>query len=311
MESEPPQFRVVGAFVLLVLIWSSTPLAVVLSLRDLDAIWSLCLRMALAAVLAQVILRVSGARLAWSKQAMQSYAIGAVSMFGAMFFTYMGARHLPSGLISILYGASPLIVGLLSVAMLPGTRLLGGQWLGMVLGLGGLICLFWRSGQGSVIDIPSVLYVIAGVSCYALSSILMRGRKTALPPMVQTTGALWVSLLACLVVLPFFHRAAPAHWPRPVSLGALLFSASFGSIVAMLCYFYLLRRVQASTVALTTLINPVFALSLGVLINHERFQANTLSGIALIFGGLLLYYGRELALLWRARVAGRLAGQEG
>jgi len=298
MNGEPPQFRIAVAFIGLVLIWSSTPLAVVLSLRDLDAIWSLSIRMLLAACVAQVVLHVSGLRLELSRNALRGYFIGSLSMFGAMFFTYMGARHLPSGLISILFGASPLIVGILSVSLLPGTRLLGAQWLGMALGLAGL---------GSAIDVVSVLYVVTGVSSYALSSIFMRRRKAALPPLMQTTGALWVSLLGCLLVLPFFRAGMPTHMPGWVSLTALLYSASFGSIVAMLCYFYLLRHIEASSVALTTLINPVFALCLGMLVNHERFQANTLMGIGLIFGGLLLYYSRELVMFR----LGRLVNQEG
>jgi drug/metabolite transporter (DMT)-like permease len=286
----------------LVLIWSSTPLAVVLSLRDLDAIWSLSIRMLLAAVFAHLILRLRGERLAFSRNALESYGIGALSMFGAMFFTYLGARHLPSGLISILYGASPLIVGALSVLLIPGTRLLNLQWLGMALGLVGLIFMFGNSGQGHI-DTLSVGYIVVGVSCYALSAIFMRRRSNPLPPMQQTTGALWFSLIGCLFILPFFRDAMPTHMPGWVSLSALLFSASCGSILAMLCYFYLLQRVQASTVALTTLINPVFALCLGMLINHERFQAHTLAGMALIFVGLLLYYGKVLRMFWLARAA--------
>ena len=49
-----------------------------------------------------------------------------------------------------------------------------------------------------------------------------------------------------------------------------------------------------------------------MLINHERFQAHTLTGMALIFGGLLLYYARELER-FRAgrRRSTRLAEQEG
>jgi drug/metabolite transporter (DMT)-like permease len=312
MDSEPPQLRVTLAFITLVLIWSSTPLAVVLSLRDLEAVWSLAIRMLLAAVVAQLILRASGLRLDLSRNAVHSYLIGALSMFGAMFFTYLGARHLPSGLISILFGASPLLVGILSVALLPGTRLPPNQWLGMALGLVGLVFMFAPSGQGGRIDPLSVFYVVCGVSSYAISAIFMRRRRQALEPLMQTTGALWVSLLGCLLVLPFFHASMPTHMPHWISLTALLYSASFGSIAAMLCYFYLLRRVEASTVALTTLINPVFALGLGMLINHERFQAHTLAGMALIFGGLLLYYARELERFRTGRRRSAvLAEQEG
>lgn len=292
MNNRPP-LTVCLAFLALVIIWSSTPLAVVLSLRDLDAIWSLSIRMWLAVIIAHGVLRMSGGRLGTSHTELANYGIGSLSMAVAMFFTYMGARHLPSGLISILFGASPLMVGLLGVTLVPGTRLLPSQWIGMVLGLIGLVCMFWRPEHASQIDARSVVLVLLGVLSYALASIWMR-RRPALPPLQQTTGALWASALLCLAVIPLAAGHAPTHLPGMVSLSALLFSATLGSVVAMLCFFYLLRKVAASTVALTTLINPVIALGLGMVINHERFEQGAATGMLLIFAGLMLYYSREL-----------------
>ena len=52
MEPEPPQMQVASRYALLVFIWSTTPLAVVLSIRELHPVWALALRFALAAPLA-------------------------------------------------------------------------------------------------------------------------------------------------------------------------------------------------------------------------------------------------------------------
>lgn len=293
--TEPPQpGMLASAYVGLILIWSTTPLAVVLSLRDLDAIWSLSLRMGLAAVLASLVLRGAGLRLARDAVALRLYVTGALSMFGAMLFTYLGARHLPSGLISVLFGLSPLMVGVLSRLLLPGVRLSSPQWGGMVLGLLGLTVIFIQGDKLAAVDVGSVALVLTGVFCYAVSAVFMRRTPVSLHPLVQTTGALWVSALCCLLVLPLFAGAAPRHLPGAATLAALLYSASFGSIVAMLCYFYLLRHISAGTVALSTLVTPVFALVLGMWINHERFRVETLWGMALILCGLLAYYEQEV-----------------
>lgn len=300
MDTEPPQSRHIAAYLSLVIIWSSTPLAVVLSLRDLDAIWSLSIRMTLAALVASVILRLAGLRFDWSREAMEVYGIGALSMFGCMFFVYLGARHLPSGLISVLFGSSPLLVGVLGVLLLPGARLSPVQWVGMLLGFAGLACIFWNRGSGQV-DALSVAYIVIGVACYAISAVYLKRRGSPLPPLVQTTGSLWVSVLGCALVLPLFREQMPTHFPGWVSLSALLYSASCGSILAMLCYFYLLRHIEASTVSLTTLINPVIALVLGMMINNERFTANAVLGMTLILVGLLAYYQSDLQRLLVAR----------
>ncbi len=74
MESEPPQMQVASRYALLVFIWSTTPLAVVLSIRELHPVWALALRFALAAPLAALCLWLLGERLPFHREAVKSYA---------------------------------------------------------------------------------------------------------------------------------------------------------------------------------------------------------------------------------------------
>ncbi len=294
---------IITAYLGLVMIWSTTPLSVVLSLRDFDAVWSLGIRMLLAAAMASVVLRVMGLRLARDRQAIKLYAIGSISMFGAMLFTYLGARRLPSGMISVLFGLSPLVVGLLSRLFLKDVRFSLMQWLGLGLGLAGLAVIFLEGGELSSVDTMSVVLVLAGVLSYAMSALWLKQLPHSLPPIVQTTGALWMSALGCALVLPWLGGPVPTKLPGAVTVAAVLYSASLGSIVAMLCYFYLLQRITVGTMALTTLITPVFALLLGMLINHERFHAEILWGMAMILIGLAVYYERDIRRMAGRRVA--------
>lgn len=302
-DTEPPQSGgILPAYLGLILIWSTTPLSVVLSLRDFDAVWSLAVRMVLAALLASLVLRITGFRLARDRAALKLYAIGSLSMFGAMLFTYLGARHLPSGMISVLFGLSPLMVGLLSRIFLRNVQFSALQWGGLVLGVLGLAVIFLEGDKLVSIHTPSVLLVLAGVLSYAVSALWIRQMPHSLPPLVQTTGALWMSAIGCVLVLPLVGGPLPQHLPGPVTILAVLYSASMGSIVAMLCYFFLLQRIEVGTMALTTLITPVFALLLGMFINHERFRTETLWGMGLILLGLMAYYEQELRRLLRRRV---------
>ncbi|HEX4869170.1 MAG TPA: DMT family transporter [Moraxellaceae bacterium] len=306
--AEPPQQRgITPAYLGLVLIWSTTPLAMVVSLRDFDAVWALALRMALAALLAHVVLRVAGLRLALTGDALRRYAIGALSMYGAMLFTYLGARHLPSGMVAVLFGLSPLVVGLLSFLVFRAVRFSALQWLGLAVAVAGLAQIFLQGGKLASVDVPSVAFVLLGIVSYATSALWLKQLPQALPPLVQTTGALWLSALAALATVPFLAEAAPLHWPSLPGALALVYSAALGSIVAMLCYFFLLQRIEVGTMALTTLVTPVFALLLGMVFNHERFHAGILWGMGLILLGLAAYYEREL----RRALAPLLRGEAG
>lgn len=303
-EAEPPQSgHIVSEWLALVLIWSTTPLAVVLSLRDLDAVWSLTLRLVLATALALLILRMTGLRLAYDRAALQRYLIGALNLFGAMMFTYLGARHLPSGLIAVLFGTSPLMVGALSHFWLKGVRLAWLQWAGMVMGLAGLAVIFVEGDKLATIHAGSAALVLCGVLCYAISAVWLKRLPSNLSPLVQTTGALCLSALCCVLALPFLGGPAPQHMPGLITVLALLYGVFFGSIVAMLCYFHLMQHVEAGTVALTTLLTPVLALLLGIAVNHERFRAETLWGMGLILLGLLAYYEQEIRRLMAKRNA--------
>jgi drug/metabolite transporter (DMT)-like permease len=285
------------AYIGLTLIWSTTPLAVVVSIRDFDAVWALSIRMFLAAVISSVFLRLFGLPLARDKAALKLYAVGSLSMFGAMLFTYLGARHLASGMIAVLFGLAPLLVGVLSSLFLPQVQLSALQWVGMLMGLLGLMFIFLGGGHTAAIDMASALLVLAGVFSYAVSMVWIKQMRQSLSPLVQTTGALWMSALGCALVLPFVGGPVPTHWPGMVTLVALLYSIVMGSIVAMLCYFFLLKRIDAGTLALTTLVTPVLALVLGMLMNHERFRMGTLGGMAMIFSGLVAYYEGEVRRL--------------
>lgn len=293
--AEPPQQGgITPAYLGLVVIWSTTPLAMVISLRDFDAVWALALRMLLAAIIAQAVLRLAGQKLALGGDALRRYAIGALSMYGAMLFTYLGARHLPSGMIAILFGLSPLLVGLLSFLVFRSVRFAPLQWLGLAVAVAGLAVIFLQGEKLAAIDTASVLLVLAGVLSYAASALWIKQLPQALPPLVQTTGALWLSALAALATIPVLGQQAPTHLPGLAAALALLYSAAIGSIVAMLFYFFLLQRIEVGTMALTTLITPVFALLLGVVFNHERFRPELLWGMGLILVGLAAYYEREL-----------------
>ena len=60
-------------------------------------------------------------------------------------------------------------------------------------------------------------------------------------------------------------------------------------------YFYILRHLQATHVALLTLITPVLALFLGQYLNHEDITVWIASGtILILFGMALFQWGHRL-----------------
>ncbi|MCH4563116.1 EamA family transporter [Halomonas sp. EGI 63088] len=116
-------------------------------------------------------------------------------------------------------------------------------------------------------------------------------------PLEQTLGALAFSL-PCFLVLWLTSGESLTIPLSPRGLWSVLYLALFGSLLGFLCYFLILSRLPAATVALVTLITPVLALTLGMTLNREQPSASMLIGAALILVALGAYlFGDRLARL--------------
>lgn len=297
MDTEPPQTQLVTRYLLLVFIWSTTPLSVVLSIRELHPMWSLAIRFALSAPLAALCLWLMKESLPLTRAALRSYLAGTLSLFGAMIFTYLGAAYLPSSLISLLFGLAPLIVGLLAHGVFRTQLLRLEQWLGLCLAFAGLLVIFGHSGNQAHAQGLGILYVMMGVSCYVGSVFWLKHENSGLHPLAQTTGSLLMSAVAMSLVLPFYWDKMPTKIPNMVTISALLYSVIMASVVAMLCYFYLVKTLRPATVSLTTMLTPVFALVWGFWLNNERFTQFTWMGMTAIMVGLVAYFAKDIKAL--------------
>jgi drug/metabolite transporter (DMT)-like permease len=85
---------------------------------------------------------------------------------------------------------------------------------------------------------------------------------------------------------------AMGEWSRLTftarSLGAVVYLAIAGSVVAYSAYVYALKYLPVSTVSLYTYVNPLIAVVLGSLLLAEPFSSRTLAASALVFAGIAL-----------------------
>ena len=291
LEEPPQSLRTSGAYVTLILIWSTTPLAVVVSLRGLNPIWSLSVRFLLAIAIARIILWSIREPLPLNKEALRCYLAGTLGLFWAMLFTYLGAQYLPSGLISLIFGLSPLMTGL--VGHFINSKLNRLQWFGMTLSTLGLLGVFGSVHMHTGM-LKGMIYVLIGVMAYVGSIFWLRYEKANLHPLAQTTGSLIFSMVGLIILLPFYWTLRPMHLPDHTALLAILYSATLSSIAAMMCYFYLIKHMQPSTLSLATVITPVLALILGTWLNNEHISSVMMIGIGVVMLGLMFYFFYDL-----------------
>lgn len=288
---QPSKANLSATYGLLVLIWASTPLAIVWSVQDINLYWALALRFFIALPLAAVILYLSRIPFPFNGHALHSYLAGACSFIGSQIFTYMATSYLSSGIIALMFGLAPIMTGLIGhfVFRVHLRRL---QWLGMMIAVCGLgiICL---GGSGQHVHPIGIMLMLLSVLIYCVSIFWIKKVNAPVEPMAQALGSIGISVLFSLCMLPFIWSEAPAQLPAAKSLFSLLYASVMASLIAMFCYFKLVRNIQASTLSLTTVMTPILAILIGALLNNEKLTMMVLFGAAVLLSGLLIYFYQD------------------
>ena len=277
-----------AAFVSVILIWSTTPLAIKWSALGVGFSFAVLARMTVGALLCIVLLAVLRIRFPVHRRARMSYLAGGLSMFGAMALTYWSAQYVSSGMISVLFGLSPLITGMGAALWLKEEAITPSKVAGMLLGLAGLVLVFRGGldlGDGAIAGLVALFFAVV---LQSLGLVWMKRIGDDSPPLAMTLGTL-------LVALPLFLSVwwlADGRWPEALperAVAATLYLGVFGSVLGFALYYYMIKHMAAGKIALITLLTPVLALLLGHGLNNEAVLPHVWLGAASIVLGLCLH----------------------
>ncbi|MGB5834494.1 MAG: DMT family transporter [Thiohalocapsa sp.] len=295
-----------AAYLGVILIWSTTPLAIKWSSEGAGFLFGAASRMVLGVVACLLLIAILRRRMHWHRDALRTYLAAGLGIWGAMSCVYWASQFIPSGLIAVLFGLTPVVTGILAAIWLGERALTPARVIGLGLGLAGLAVIFARElgiGSGAALGITGIL---AAVSIHAASSVWVKRVGAGIPGLETTTGAL-------LIAVPLFVAnwlAFDGSWPASIdarTLWSIVYLALAGSTLGFILYYFVLTKLQASRVALIPLVTPVLALALGRTLNGELLDARTLLGAAVILTGLACWqWGDQgLSLLVRRRAASR------
>ena len=96
--------NVSAAYLTVIIIWSTTPLAIQWSSDGVGYQFGAALRMVIGLTLLLLIVRLWRLPLNWSKQSLLVYLSGGIPLFLAMSGVYWSAQFIPSGWISVIFG---------------------------------------------------------------------------------------------------------------------------------------------------------------------------------------------------------------
>jgi drug/metabolite transporter (DMT)-like permease len=282
-------FRIAAVWSLACALWSSTYLFIRIGLNDVSPWTFAWVRLLIALTVLVPITVFRGAFADLTRRDVTHVMLAGVLLLGVNYgLVYWGAQFIPSGLVAILQSATPVIA--LALGSYFGSETVTFRKIAaLATGVGGVALIFGAEARASgVAALKGSLAVIGSSLCIALGYVWLKGYRKRLPPLTVTTLQCLAGLLP-LAVTALVVEGSPlrAAW-SPASVGAVLYLALCGSVVAFWLNYWLLARMDASAMLMMGVAEVPIAVALGALVFGERLPPGALLGGACVLVGVLL-----------------------
>jgi drug/metabolite transporter (DMT)-like permease len=270
-----------------------------IAVRELPVFTVVVSRVALAAIILLVIMRLRGERIPRDRRVWTAF-FGMGLLNNAIPFSLIvwGQQHIASGVASILNASTPLFTVILAHVLTHDERMTGGKLSGVLIGFIGVAVMIGTDAfRNFGVNVAAQLICLAGAISYAFAGIYgRRFRAMGISPMSTATGQVVASSLIMLPLVMVVDRPWTLQAPSLIAIGALIGVAAISTALAYVLYFRILATAGATNLLLVTFLIPVSAILLGTLILGEVLLARHFAGMALIGIGLAAIDGRP----WKA-----------
>ncbi len=274
----------------LALIWGASFLLIKVAVHDMSPTVLLLIRSISGLIALAVIVKAMGRPIlgAGWKTRLGSFAIMAVTNAIVPWVAIAwGEERITSGLASILNSTTTLWTAVLIFWAMPAERPTRVGYLGVVLGLAGVVILVLPDilAHGVSGNFFGAMAVLVAALSYAANAIYQRRKMRHVSVFDVSIGQLAATVVFAIPLaipsLPQMHIAVP-------SLAAVIALGAGATGVAYLLYYFVMNTLGAVRAAGVTLLVPVTAVFWGVVLLHESLSWTIVIGMAVILAGTVL-----------------------
>lgn len=289
----PPRSLLVGGVILLSLIWGSTWVVIAWGLEDLPPVTAAAARFSLAAfvllLLAPKLARLEGGG---APPLHLVLTVGVLNFTVSYGIVYWAEQYLLSGLVSVLWAVFPLMMGVGGHLYLPGERLRGVQWLGLLAGFIGVGILFATdlSVTRQTWLVGAVL-LLSPLAC-TLGTLQLKRHGGGVSSALLNRGAMSVGAVLLAILAWVTESDEPIQWTGK-AIGSVVYLSLAGTVMTFGLYFWAMRFAPAYLLSLIAYVTPGIALLLGAGFRGEAVGLGTLCGLGTILMGVAaVFLGR-------------------
>lgn len=275
-------------YALITLIWGSTWLAIKVGLVGVPPFLGAGLRFLLSTLLVGLVLAARRERFALTRDDRICVVSSGLLVFWLDYAAvYWAETRISSGLTAILFSTMPLMTSLMSAYWTRTETLSGRKIAGILLGVCGTTLLFWPHER---LGLPQALGMLAALGASfvaAVSLVIMKKHGRHADPFVLNFLGMGIGAASLLAMSAALENWSAVAWSRSNVL-ALSYLSVFGSVIAFSAYYWLIKRMDATVVSLSTLIIPIVALALGRWCLDETVTPMAVAGIGTIVAGVAI-----------------------
>jgi drug/metabolite transporter (DMT)-like permease len=232
--------------------------------------------------------------------------LGFINNWFPFMLVIYGQHHVTGGVAAVFNATVPLFGLLLAHVLTRDEKLTATKLLGVVVGVGGVAVLTGgATADGHAATLIGKAALIVAAFCYALGSVYGRS-FSHIPVVAVATGQMTFAFLLSVPLMLIVDRPWQQPMPSPEAVAAVVAMGTFGSALAALCYFTVLKRAGATNAMLSTLLLPLTPILLGAAFLGHTLTRQEMAGGLIVALALLIIDGRLFARL-RAALVGRPA----
>ncbi len=294
----PPTWQLAVAFAILYIVWGTTYLAIQIGVLDeqMPPLLFGGTRICCAGLILLVFQFIRGQQLRFSaKDAVGMFASSLLMLVVGNGLISIALQTVKSGESAVLAATTTLWIALFGMTFAGGDRLRPLGWLGLLVGLAGVVVLqlpkLAEQGVGFARNIGPWLTLISAAS-WGIGTVLVRHTTIRLP---RLSSMGWQMSLAGAVMVGagfLYGESIPARVSGR-AIGAFLYLLIVGSLIAFVAFHWLLEYVSAPKVGTYAYVNPLVAVLLGAWLHDEPISRALIGGMTLILAGVFLVRGGD------------------
>ena len=293
-----------GFLLLLALVWGGSFFFQAIAVTSLPVLTIVWLRIAIGATALWLIMFLLGHKMVWQKSVWTAFVLmGVLNNIFPFCLIVWGQTQIASGLAAILNATTPLFGIIFAHFLTRDEKISILRFCAILLGFGGVAVMIGKDAIWGVSGhMEGKLFaqyaILLAACCYALSGIFARRfQNMHIKPLVAACGQLSVATILLLPILLWVDRPWTLDLPPIGTILSILALGVFSTGFAYILYFRIVAGAGAVNLLLVTLLVPVGALLLGVVILHEILLWRHIGGMGCIVFGLLLLDGRIISRL--------------